>query len=129
LAQQAPKRLEDFRHIYGMSAGQVQRYGRQILRAIQESQGDPVPRQPQRPNRPPDEVLTRYEKLHAWRKQCAQKRGVESDVILSRETLWAIAWKNPRSTSELSELDEMSEWRCQVYGDEIVNLLNHRGRH
>lgn len=127
LAQQAPKRLDDLRQIYGMSTGQIQRYGWQILRVIQEGQDAPVPSQPQRPARPPDDVLNRYEKLHTWRKQCAQKRGVESDVILSRETLWAIARHNPRSASELAQLDEMSQWRCQTYGDDIIKLLsNHR---
>lgn len=126
LAQHSPKRLDDLRQVYGMSTGQIRRYGRQLLHVIQESQGAPVPDQPQRPSRPPDEVLNRYEKLHTWRKLCAQKRGVESDVILSREALWVIARCNPRSITELAQLDGMSQWRCQTYGDEIIKLLSNR---
>jgi ribonuclease D len=128
LAQHAPENLEELRRIYGMSGGQIQRYGNQILRVIRESKSDPIPHQPQRPTRPPDAVLNRYEKLHTWRKQYAQQRGVESDVILSRETLWAIARQNPGSATELAQLDEMSEWRCQAYGNDILKLLNNKQR-
>lgn len=126
IARHAPKQTDDLRQIFGMSSGQIRRYGRQILRLIQVSQNDPVPDPPRRPTRPPDDVLNRYEKLHTWRKQCALQRGVESDVILSRETLWAIARRNPRNTTELAQLDEMSQWRSQAYGDEIIKLLSNQ---
>lgn len=128
LAQRIPKRLDDLHQVYGMSNGQIQRYGRQLLRVIQENLDAPIPKQPRRSARPPDDVLARYEKLHTWRKQCAQKRGVESDVILGRETLWAIARHNPRNTADLAQLDEMSEWRCQTYGDDIIKLLHNQRR-
>ena len=39
-------------------------------------------------DREPDEVQDRYDRLHAWRKNKAKMRGVESDVILPRTALW-----------------------------------------
>ncbi|MCB8986835.1 MAG: ribonuclease D [Ardenticatenaceae bacterium] len=127
LARQTPKSFGELQQVYGMSSGQIRRYGKQLLQLIADNQDAAPPRQPKRPSRPPDDVLCRYEKLHNWRKHRAQKRGVESDVILSRETLWAIARQNPRSTEELAQLAEIGAWRCQAYGDDIIKLLsNHQ---
>lgn len=127
LAQHTPQNINDLHHIYGMSNGQIRRYGKSLLHIIQASQRQPAPRQPQRAERPPDDVVCRYEKLHNWRKLCAQKRGVESDVILSRDTLWAIARHNPHTLNELAQLDKMGVWRCRTYGQDILKLLhNHQ---
>ena len=96
------------------------------MRVIAENESGPAPKQPKRPSRPPDDVLCRYEKLHNWRKQRAQKRGVESDVILSRDVLWTIARENPRTADELIQLG-IGAWHCQTYGSEIIKLLaNHQ---
>jgi len=127
MARQTPRSLDDLHQIYGMSSGQVRRYGKTLLRIIEENLSSPAPKQPKRPSRPADDVLCRYEKLHNWRKHRAQKRGVESDVILSRETLWTIARQNPHSVDELAQLPEMGDWRCQTYGNDIIKLLsNHQ---
>lgn len=127
LARYTPKTFGELHQVYGMSSGQIRRYGKHLLRIITENQDAPPPRQPKRPSRPPDDILCRYEKLHTWRKHRAQRRGVESDVILSRDTLWAIARQNPRTTEELAQLTELGDWRCQAYGEDIIKLLsNHQ---
>ncbi|MBK8987460.1 MAG: ribonuclease D [Chloroflexi bacterium] len=127
IARQKPRNVRDLSQVYGMSASQVQRYGRTLLQIVAENQAAPAPQQPKRPSRPSEDILCRYEKLHNWRKHCAQKRGVESDVILSREALWAIARRNPRTLEELAQLSEMGHWRCQTYGSDILKLLtNHK---
>ncbi|GIK58786.1 MAG: ribonuclease D [Chloroflexota bacterium] len=128
LAQSCPATLRDLYKVHGMSEGQVRRYGRQLLSIIAESQQAEPPRFPKRNNRPPEEVTNRFEKLHIWRKEKAQVRGVESDVILSRDCLWAIAFKNPRQPEELSQIEQLGEWRRQMYGTDIIKLLqNHTG--
>lgn len=53
----------------------------------------------------------------------AQARGVESDVIISRDAIWAIAEANPRTLDELAALSLLGPWRMQKYGEEIVRLL------
>ena len=67
--------------------------------------------------------MNRYEKLHNWRKKQAQNRGVESDVILSRQALWAIAKANPQNVDELGNIEIIGEWRCRTYGDAILELI------
>jgi ribonuclease D len=67
--------------------------------------------------------MNRFDKLHLWRKHTASKRGVESDVIISKEALWAIAQKNPKNEAQLEELEAVGAWRCKTYGQDILDVL------
>ncbi len=126
LAQETPRSFSQMQEISGMTWGQIRRYGRGILDAIAEGANNPPPKQPKRPKRPPDRVLQRYEILHNWRKERARKRGVESDVIISRQTLWEIAEKKPTCQADLAALDTLGAWRRQAYGQEILEVLSNR---
>lgn len=126
LAQNAPATMRELYDVFGMSRGQVQRYGRQLLPLITEARQAEPPRFPKRNNRPPDDVCNRYEKLHAWRKEKAVARGVESDVILSRDAMWVIAYENPQSEAQLAQLPQVGPWRRAAYGEEIIRVLRHR---
>jgi len=123
IAARLPAHPGELADIHGMTSGQQQRYGRQMLELIEESRADPPPQPPKRNPRPPDAVLIRYDKLHRWRKARAQTRGVESDVIISRDAIWAIAEANPRTLDELAALHLLGPWRMQTYGEEILKLL------
>lgn len=128
LAQACPTTLRELHTVYGMSEGQVRRYGRQLLPLIADAQQAEPPRPPKRNHRPPEDVVNRFEKLHTWRKEKAQARGVESDVIISRDCLWALAHQNPQDPEELAKVNQLGAWRRQTYGSEIIKLLqNHTG--
>ena len=124
LAEETPRNFNEIEAIPGMTWGQIRRYGRGILEAISAGANDSPPDHPKRPKRPSDQVLNRYEKLHKWRKNRARKRGVESDVIISRHTLWEIAEENPTCLTDLAALETLGAWRCQTYGQEILDLLS-----
>lgn len=124
LAQKQPADKEELSQIHGMSKGQIRRYGDNLLRLIAENRQNPPPRRPRRQARPPEEVVNRYEQLHTWRKERGMARGVESDVILSRDTLWQLAHANPHTLAELKEIDRLGPWRREVYGEEIIKVLN-----
>ncbi len=123
IAERLPQNEQELGRIRGMSSAQVRRYGRQILRIVRQKQNGPYPRPPKRPPRLPESVMERYEALHLWRKERGVKRGVDSDVIMSRGALWAIAHANPHTEAELGHLDEVGEWRLHQYGQEILALL------
>ncbi|MBE2221750.1 MAG: ribonuclease D [Anaerolineae bacterium] len=123
IAKEMPKSQHELQQVYGMSHGQIRRYGKLVLTIIQESKNDPPPERPKRAKRPPEAVICRYEKLHHWRKTCAKKRGVESDVIISRECLWEIARQNPHSADDLNRIETLGNWRRKTYGEDILNVL------
>lgn len=127
LAKTEPQHIEDLPGIHGMSKGQIRRYGRKILRVISEAQRGPAPQKPRtNSRRPPDVIANRYERLRNWRKKRAQARGVESDVILSRDILWDLAWQNPKTSDDLEAIRSLGPWRREKYGDEILRILHRR---
>jgi ribonuclease D len=71
-----------------------------------------------------DEIQDRYDRLHTWRKNTAKARGVESDVILPRTTLWDLARRVPRTLDDLAQIADFGPWRREKYGKEILTLLS-----
>ena len=124
IACSMPRNLYDLSRVHGMSNGQVRRYGRGILKAIQQGKQTTAPPRPKRKKRPSEDILNRYEKLRLWRKERALARGVESDVIISKDAMWAIARKNPQTQEQLTNINEIGQWRSQTYGHEILNLID-----
>ena len=68
-------------------------------------------------------VSARYKALFAWRKAVAEERGVESDVIMSRETLWEIARLNPKTPADLKALNSLGPYRRKRYADAVLEAL------
>ena len=122
LAQAQPRTLAQLPHIEGMGPNLIRRYGSAILRVVEAAQKEPVPNKPARA-RLPEAVQDRYDRLMEWRKKRGVVRGVESDVIVSREALLALAKANPQTTAELAAVAELPPWRRQVYGAEILAVL------
>lgn len=123
LAQLRPRRPVDLDTVRGLAAGQARRYGDSILDAIARGEQARPPAPPRRRPPPDQAIQDRYETLHTWRKERAAERGVESDVIMPRETLWALARQVPRQIEELDNIPGLGPWRRTEYGDELIALL------
>jgi len=122
LALQMPAAANDLRAAE-MSPHQIRRFGAGVLAALERAHHAPVPGAAAARARPDDAVLARYEALRAWRKERAKQRGVESDVILPRDVVWALARKPPRTLEELDQIADLGPWRRQEYGEEILKVL------
>ncbi|MCZ7541161.1 MAG: HRDC domain-containing protein [Anaerolineae bacterium] len=123
LAELAPRSLEDLRSVAGLSVHLVQRDGAAIVEAVARGRQAEPPRPPQRRKPLDPAIQERYEALHEWRKQRAAERGVESDVIVPRETLWALARQMPASLAELDAIPGLGPWRRAEYGAELLAML------
>ena len=123
LAELLPDSVDEMVQVYGMSPGQVGRYGRRLLQVIREGRKATPPRPPIRSDRLPEDVVARYDRLHLWRKERAIRRGVESDVVLSREAMWALAEARPQSWDALAQITEIGPIRRQMYGAELLQIL------
>lgn len=122
LAQGSPEKLADLIAIDGMTAGQTRRYGRAVLAAVQKGKNEPPPKRPT-PDPVGESVLARREALRAWRKRTAERRGVESDVILPREVVEEIARLGPKTSGELRRIMGPLQWRFRAYGAEILRAI------
>lgn len=124
IAQKCPANLEELRAIPGITSRKLERYGEGLLKAVQAGlQVAPVYRQSN--PRPDGDYLQRIELLRAWRKKAGQAMGVESDVILPRDVLEAIAQADPHSLSNLSPLMEDLPYRLSTFGEQILKTIRH----
>ncbi|NWF70146.1 MAG: HRDC domain-containing protein [Chloroflexi bacterium] len=122
LARYMPQHSDELRDITGMSPLLVRRYGYVLLQTIERGRRAKLPPPPPPPTSEPG-VTERYMALHTWRKERAQERGVESDVIVSKDTLWALARQAPNTLDALRTIRGLGPWRLQTYGEEILQVL------
>jgi ribonuclease D len=125
IAEAAPRSEAELREVAGMSAKLVQRHGGKLLAAVGRGAGAQPPKRPPRPEYNGDYV-DRYEALRTWRKETAQGRGVESDVVLPRDLLEQIAKENPNSSDKLAAILKEVPWRLAEYGKQIEKVLGRR---
>lgn len=122
LAAAAPSSTTALQRVPGITRQMVSRDGTGILKAIAYGKRGAAPRRTPHTRTAPD-VIARYEALHTWRKEKALSRGVESNVILSKNALWVLALRYPRTAEELDVIQEIGPYRRAKYGNEILNLL------
>lgn len=120
-AKNPPQSFEGLAAI-GMTEKQIQRSGKAILEAIQRG-NNMTPVEPTPVVRLPGAVLNRQQTLKNWRKDKAKELKVESDVILPRPYVHAIAEKNPRSREALAQVMDEAPWRLEHFGTDILRVL------
>lgn len=123
LATLEPRRLEDLHHVPALSPHLIQKEGTAILDAVARGRRAKPPRPPVRNQSYDPLVQQRYEALHEWRKKRAAERGVESDVIVPREALWALARLAPSRLEDLDAIPGLGPWRRAAYGAEMLAVL------
>ncbi len=124
LAQRMPASAPQINGVHGMTQRQINRYAAGIIGAVRQGKTAPFPAYPHKNKPLPKEISLRYDKLRHWRKNRAQQRGVESDVIMYRQTLLELAKNPPVSFKSLSKIKSLGAWRRQTYGAELIRLLN-----
>lgn len=130
LARYRPRTLDELGQIKGVPRHMSSQQRRQLLETIAQAVHHPLPQRPpfNHSSRPPVDVERRYEVLRAWRKQRAEARGVEPDVILSNATLFKLARCNPTSLAGLEAASILSDWERETYGPELVALLGQQSK-
>ena len=124
LSQRQPQRLADLH----LSPRQIEQFGRALLDAIARGRSAPAPQPPARNHdgngRPDPETLARFDRLRAWRTQRAAERAVDTDIVLTNDTLMAIARAVPASLEALAALRVMGNWKLEEYGGEVLRTLH-----
>ncbi len=134
LAQQQPNTLKRLSQtLHNASSSIVRRYADALLAAIARGQTAELPQPPQHLPPPPD-ISDLYIALHTWRKNQAAARGVESDVILSKQVLWALAYQAPRDLDALKGIKGFGPWKQAHYGQAVLEVIqsfvnNKNGKH
>jgi len=122
IATSCPRNENQLSRIPGMSHLQMERYGKDLLAAVQRGMKAP-PAYPPRHARPDEMYLVRLDALRSWRKSIAQEMRVSSDVILPRDLLYSVAEQGPRETFELAEILSDVPWRMEKFGGQILQVV------
>jgi len=114
---------DELAHLGVLNENQIRRYGSEILSCIHRGLKANPPRLAYRSNGIDEETTRRFDALHNWRKGTAARRGVSSDIILSKDALWELAVTAPSTADQLEQLRSIGPWRRKAYGAEILQTL------
>lgn len=121
LAQHMPSRPEDLSRL-GLTPRQIHAYGRDLLAAVERGRRA-APLLRTRPPRPSQAYLDRLDRLSEWRKEAGRKMGVDSDIVLPRPFMHAIAERAPKTLEELAEAMPNAPWRIERFGADILAAI------
>ena len=127
VAKSMPRRSTELANMRGLPRWLVRRHGHELIEAVRHGAESELPLAPPRPARVPSRIAERYNKLYNWRRQTAVQRGVESDVILSKDALWQIARSKPADLDDLRGIEGLGPWRRGEYGAALLRVLNGAG--
>jgi ribonuclease D len=133
LSELRPHDLKDLQRVKGISPRMAGRYGHGLLAAIRRGTGQPLTWEDRvrsnnhssgRPNGQPSAACqARFEALRAWRNAVAEARGVEPDIVLTNQLLWAVAYRNPRTRADLARDDLLARWQMDEFGDSLLSIV------
>jgi ribonuclease D len=117
-----PNSIEELYNIEDLSGRLIERHGQGLLSAVRRGmRAAPLSRPTH--ERPNDAYLLRLDQLRTWRKLTARNMEVESDVILPRDLLEAIALSNPHTLEQLAEIMRDIPWRFERFGEDILRTI------
>jgi len=127
LAQQGPATASELAAIDGLPSRLADRYGRDLLAAIQRGRDLPEselplwPRPP-RPERDPA-VDARLAALKEWRRGKAAALGLEPGVLINNALLEALARERPTRAAVLQGFPGLKRWQYLELGEELLAVL------
>lgn len=131
IAVATPQALDQLKAIKGISTAQAERYGAEILAAVERARQLPESELPriERGKRPPPDLAfdARLERLKQTRTAAAERIGLAPGVLCPNGTLEQIARVAPRSVEELAAIPELRRWQASVIGGELIEAVNREG--
>lgn len=124
LARDLPRHRNQLFGVRGLPDWLVNQNGDELIEAIHHGRSSRLPKRPPRQKPLPADVVERYTALHNWRKEIALQRGMDSDVIISKQTLWEVAHLKPQSVDSLHGIHGIGKWRRQAYGQDLIEVVN-----
>ena len=126
IAERHPRKQADLREIKGITDLIQRRMGRELMAAVREgtkTEHGPIPKLPssgrKRLDRQDERRLTI---LKQWRTQKATALNIDPGVLCPNAALEAIAWRDPKSKTDLQEMSELKGWFVRDFGVEVTKI-------
>ena len=108
--------------IKGVNNAVLHRYGKSIININKTWRRKKRIPQPVITSRPSNGILSRRDRLKAWRKNTGLEMDVASDVILPRDILEVIAEVGPENEEKLREIMKEVPARFERFGRDILTV-------
>ncbi len=108
----------------GVSSSFITKWGDAILETAAEAENNPddnIPEIPRYHSRPG--VSARMDILRIFLKQESCRLGISPELLLSKDLINSLAKNPPDTEEELYSLKELTGWRKEALGDDLVSLL------
>jgi ribonuclease D len=118
IAKDRPSSLDELAET-GLTSRQLHLWGQQFLETVEHGMKSPLLERIHL-ERPDEGYLKRLDKLRNWRKKAAAEMDVESDIVLPRSFLLALAERGPKY---MNAIMRPSPWRLEHFGSQILQVL------
>jgi ribonuclease D len=127
LAEMRPQSLKRLQKTDVLGAKQIDRYGKEIIAAINKAMQIPVRDLPRYPRKTaphvPAIVAKRVKQLRAWRDDLAKQLQIDPAIICTKALISAIAVQRPLTAGSLLKMKELKNWQATEFGSDIIEIL------
>lgn len=128
LAEKKPSTLQDMAGVPGLPPRSVERYGRDILKAVVQGCSLPDDKLPLiarhvRPERDAERE-DRLKRLKRWREGKALALGIDAGILVNNALLENLAKEVPRSMRDLDAFPVLRRWQKGELGEELLSMLH-----
>jgi ribonuclease D len=127
LAEMRPQSLKRLQKTEVLGTKQIDRYGKEVIAAINKAMQIPVKDLPKYPRKTaphvPAIVAKRVKQLRAWRDDLAKQLQIDPAIICTKALISAIAVQRPLTAGSLLKMKELKNWQASEFGSDIIEIL------
>lgn len=125
LARTRPTARHELTRTRGVGGPIANRYASTVLQRIADAVDQPPPPWPPAPPRPDARLRARFDALRDWRRDQATRRGLEPDIVLSKDALQRIAELEATDVDAdaLVACGALDAWERERYAEAILGAL------
>jgi ribonuclease D len=120
----APENKRSLYRLRGISSGFISKWGYEVIDVISNADKIPnseIPEIPRHHSQPG--VSARIDILRIFLKQESCRLNISPELLLSKDLINALAKNPPNTKEELYSLRELSGWRKEALGNDLISLL------
>jgi ribonuclease D len=127
IAAMSPDSLKNLRRLRGLPSGFADTWGMEVVKIVKAARKSPPEDVPEvrRITSGPN-TSARQDMLRIFLKQKSASMCIAPSLLLPRETAKALLADPPSSMDELMRREDISGWRREALGEDLVDLLNGR---
>ncbi len=129
LARRRPRWRAELTEVGGFSSKQARKFGDLVLKAVERAHElGPLRCLPMLPNRDgtggfTEEEVELHDRLKNWRKDVAEKMGLDAAYVLNRHVLLRLVRERPVDRAAVEAVEGMHAWQVERLGADITALI------